>query len=243
MTSKPEIMEKLVMQPASSSYRSLGTSYQSAGHSIEYFPILTITGKDYYDSRAGIPSDQRMSTAAEELAIQLGLERAGQDPRTAEAFNDLFARNDSHRYVWQWTETGLRVPEGRDPTKYETDAHGRKYWARELLIGNNAVGEVLVPEGNGRVAVEWDEVFGLPKITEDIVWPHTPYTTHFFFNKNPELRAPSIYQDVGVFRHDWHLDKGESCISVDAAYERWDLGLFHGFRPVRGSLPEIEKTV
>ncbi len=232
------------MQPASSSYPTLGSGYKHSSHSIEYSPRLVRTEKNYYDSRASIPSGERMSTAAEELAIQLGMERSGKDPRQAGVFDDLFARNDSHVYIWQWTETGLRVPKGRNANAYETDAQGRKYWAREVLIGDKMVGEILVPEGRGRVAVEWDEVFGLPRVTDEIKFPHTPYTTHFWFNSNPGKDNKSSHQDVAVWRwSDWHHGEDAWCLDVYAYYARSDAGSNDGFRPVRGSLPEIEKEI
>ena len=269
MATKPETMERLVMQPASSSYPSLGVTYRHPRHEIEYSAALVRTGKSYYDSKESIPIEHsmrtapisdagsqtleriptilrkyRMSTAAEELAIQLGLERAGQDPRKAGVFDDLFGRNDSHVYIWQWTATGLRVPKGRDPNKYETDRQGRKYWVREFLIGNNTVGVVLVPEGNGRVAVEWDEVSGLPRVTEDISFPHNPYTTHFWFNPNSAEDSRSKNKDVAVGRWSgWHHDGGDRCFGVAANCARSNADSLDGFRPVRGSLSEIEKEI
>ncbi|MBI4177057.1 MAG: hypothetical protein HY516_01710, partial [Candidatus Aenigmarchaeota archaeon] len=151
---------------------------------------------------------------------------------------------EAHVHIWQWTETGLRVPKGRDPRKYETNGQGEKYWVRELLIGSDTVGEILVPEGNGRVVVEWDEVSGLPRVTEDIAFPHKPYTTHFWFNVNPGKDGVSGYQDVAVERRSgWLHDVAEWCLDVDASYARSDADSDGGFRPVRGSLVKIEKTI
>ncbi|MBI4177626.1 MAG: hypothetical protein HY516_04660 [Candidatus Aenigmarchaeota archaeon] len=233
-------MEKLIVPAVSQTYPTLGKSYKHAGHEIEYSPRLVRTGKDYHASKAGITGGERMSTAAEELAIQLGLERAGQDPRTAGVFDDLFARNEPRIYMWQWTETGLRVPKGRDPRKYETNGQGEKYWVRELLIGSDTVGEILVPEGHGRVVVEWDEVSGLPRATEDIAFPHKPYTTHFWFNVNPGKDRVSGYQDVAVGRGGgWLRDEDARCLVVDASFARSDALSDGGFRPVRGSLVDI----
>ncbi len=202
---------------------------------IQYSPDLVLTGKNYYDSQLLVPEFYRMSTAAEELAIQLGLERAGTDPREAEVFDDLFARNDSKTYMLQWTATGLRVPNGRDPNKYETDSQGRKYFARIVLSGDNETREILVPEGNDRVVVEWDEVSGLPKTTEDIAFPHTPYTTHFLFEQEPLEDSESGHYDVAVRRgKDWRFGENGRCLEVDACYTRWAAASGTGFRPVRG---------
>lgn len=226
-------MERLVMQPASSSYPSIGTTYKRAGYTIEYSPALTRTDRNYYGSETLIPSGQRMSTAAEELAIQLGLEKVGKDPRKEAVFNDLFGRKDCTWDAWQWTDTGLRVPKGWDPTKYETDSKDRKYWAREVLIGDKVAGEILVPEGNGRVVVEWDEVFGIPRATMDINWPHSHYTTHFWFKAKPSEGKVSGYQDVAVGRRNgWRRDEVERCLAVDANFARSDAVLGAGFRPV-----------
>ena len=232
MAPEPEISGRLVMQPATSSYPSLGVAYDRSRYSIEYLERLVRTGKNYRDSKSRI-IEGRMSTAAEELAIQRDLERAGTDPRQAEQFKDLFGKNASHWYAWQWTETGLRVPKGHDSTKYEYH-QGRKHWAREVLIGKDVVGEVLVPEGNNRVVVEWDEVFGLPRATENIDFPHTPHTTHFWFNENPNKDSVSGHQDVAVGRRSlWRPDGAESCLSVDAAYARSSAVSAAGFRLVR----------
>src|SRR3989344_7702125 len=139
-----EVKERLVLQPASSTYQTLGNAYKHSGSIVKYSGSLRRTGKHYYDSKAEIPEGMRMSTAAEELAIQLALERAGKDPRKAETFDDLFGRNSGCSYGFQFTETGLRVPKGRKAGKYETDAQGRKYWVRIVLDGYKEVGEVPV---------------------------------------------------------------------------------------------------
>ncbi|MBI4167737.1 MAG: hypothetical protein HY515_02155 [Candidatus Aenigmarchaeota archaeon] len=234
----------LILPPASSIHPTLGIVYRPAGHRIEYFTTMTRTGKNYYDSEVGISDDSRMSTAAEELAIQLDLEKTHQDPRKAAAFDDLFGRNDSHWYAWQWTKTGLRVPNGQDPTEYETDRQGRKYWVREVLAGNEVVGKIPVPEGNGRVVVEWDEVFGIPRATKEIGWPHRRYTTHFRFNPNPKKDDTSGHYDVAVGRRSgWPHDVMDRCLVVSADFERSLANSDDGFRTIRGSLPKIEPHV
>ena len=236
-------MAKLVIPATSSSYPSLGVTYRHPRHEIEYSPRLVLTGKDYYASKAGVPEGFRMSTAAEELAIQRGLKRSGKDPRKEAVFNDLFGGNASpFLYGWKWTETGLRVPKGWDPAKHERHPDGREYWVRELLIGDEVIGEILVPEGNGRVAVEWDEVFGIPRVTERIELKHGPHMTQFWFNPKPVKNGISGAYDVSVRRRgDWLDDVAGRYGDVSAVYVRSHVDLGNGFRPVRGSLPKIKR--
>ena len=239
----PELNLKLVVPAVSSSYPTLGASYRRGGYEVDHASKLVRTGSNYYDSKAGIPEGMRMSTAGEELAIQLEIERAGKDVREAGVFDDLFGR-DPCKYISQWTETGLRVPKGRKADDYETK-QDRRYWVRTVLIGDHEVGEVLVPEGGGRFVEEWDEVFGTPKVTtENRDFTQKPYTTHFWFNANPILDSTSGYYDVAVGR--WsssHHAADEGCLDVFADYRRLDAHSGIGFRLVRGSGPEIEKEV
>ncbi len=231
-------MERLVMQSASSSYPLLGAAYSCPGYAIEYSIGLSRAWKNYYDSK---PKDGRMSTAAEELAIQLNLERAGQDPRIAAAFDDLFAKNDSKIYMFQWTATGLRVPKGRDPIKYERDRLGEKYWIRELLIEDQVAGEISVPEGNGRFVVEWDGVSGLPSATRDN-HPRIPYVTQFWFDPNSMIDEKSGQKDVAVVRAcGWSRSGGGMNLAVVADYSRSSVGEKDGFRLVMGSMPKIKR--
>ena len=248
IASLPELRERLVIPSVSSSYPTLGATYKQGGYEVDHASRLVRTGKHYYDSKAEIPEGIRMSTAGEELAIQLALERAGKDTRKAKVFDDLFARGPDKVYMWQWTETGLRVPTDREAAKYETDAQGRKYWARIVLDGDKEVGEILVPEGVGRLAAEWDEVFGIPRVTiENQDFPHKPYTTHFWFNATPSLDSTSGHYDVAVGRRcDWRRGVGEGCLGVVANCRRLDADSGGGFRLVRGSGPEgpkIEKEL
>ncbi|MBI4176766.1 MAG: hypothetical protein HY516_00200 [Candidatus Aenigmarchaeota archaeon] len=242
MTMTDQLTEKLGVLLADSVYETLGVSYSRAGYPVEFFNKLTAAGEDYYDSVSEIPEGKRMSLASEELAIQMGLGKAGQDPRKAAAFDDLFARNEPEIYMWQWTATGLRVPKGRCPAKYEKDGLGRKYWVRELLEGDKVVGEILVPEGHGRVVVEWDEVSGLPKTTAETGFPHKHYTTHFGFNPTPLMDSRSGHYDVAVGRvGGWLFGVDEGCLAVDARCGRLEGGSHDGFRLVKGPASDVEK--
>lgn len=300
VVSPPDVMERLIVPAARSSYPTLETSYHHGGYEVDHARRLVQTGKHYYDSKAEIPEGMRMSTAGEELALQLKYETAAQllrrideqeilgrppseiasilrdyavtesereavsyvfgmesdamqrtfeqggvlipDPRNATIFDDLFGRKNDGWYAWQCTETGLRVPTGREAGKYETDAQGRKYWARIVLDGDKEVGEVLAPEGGGRLVAEWDDVFGVPRVTiENRGFPHKPYTTHFWFNATPNIDDTSGHYDVAVERWSrWHRVVEEGCLDVGARYRRMDASSDGGFRLVRGSRPLIE---
>ena len=247
-TPLPELKERLVIPAISSSYPMLGANYKQVGYEVNHASRLVRTGKHYYDSKAGIPEGFRMTTAGEELAIQLALERAGNDPRKAEVFDDLFGRKNGGWYAWQWTETFLRVPKGKQnlgKPDYVDPKTGYKYWAREFGNGNEIVGLVYVPEGGGRLVAEWDEVSGVPRATiENKGFSHNPYTTHFWFNATPGLDSTSAHYDVAVGRRsDWHRDVGGGCLCVYAARGRLGAGSDDGFRPVRGSVPKIEKEL
>ncbi|MBI4176950.1 MAG: hypothetical protein HY516_01135 [Candidatus Aenigmarchaeota archaeon] len=234
LLSKTEDMKRMIVQPARSGH------YHRTGHEIAYSPTLMATGKNYHDSRLLISQGQRMSTAAEELAIQLGLERAGKDPRKAEEFSGFFRKHRAREYIRQMTLTALRVPKGRNPWKKQTDSKGRNYYAREVLIGGEVVGEFLVPEGVGHVVKEWDEVFGLPSATEYIGFPHDPYTTHFRFNPSPVRDERSGYQDAIVLRSaNGPLSGDTGCLDIDAGLERSFTNSGNSVRLVSGPLPEI----
>jgi len=237
-----EMKEKIDIQPVSSKYIDIGR-YSHDGHLVSYSPTLTRTGQNYYDSKDELPDGYRMSTAEEELAIQLALEKAGQDPREAEVFNDLFGRENGGWYAFQWTETGLRVPKGYKADKSETDGQGRKYFPRIVIIGDQEIGEVMVPEGGGRAIMEWDEVFGIPIVTSDKAGDMKlgNHTTHFYIEPSPGKDDRSGKYDVAVARGcGWRRDARAGCLRVYALCGRWRASGIGGVRQVQGSLPEIE---
>ena len=246
-------VQKLVeaqIQPVSSTYRVLKIvderTFSQPAHSFRYSPTLTRTEKNYRDSEAEIPEGSRMSTAAEELAIQLALERSRQDPRKASVFNDLFARENNGWYAWQWTETGLRIPEGWENGRYQKDEKGNKQYPRIILIGEQVVGEALVPEGDGRVVVEWNEVFGIPSVTsnEQDILAMNKHTTHFYLNSNPDTDKITGKQDVAVGRGaGWHRGGRVGCLDVFADFGRSLADSSGGFRQVQGSVPVISSHI
>ncbi|MBI4163708.1 MAG: hypothetical protein HY512_02505 [Candidatus Aenigmarchaeota archaeon] len=245
MTQATELIE-MRRDIVTSSHPCLGVAYRSPAYSFRYSSTLVCGQINYYALKEQIPKGRRISTAAEELAIQLGLERVGQDPRKAQVFSDLFA---DHIYsAWQWTETGLKVPKGWEGGRYQTDSKGNKQFPRIILIGDQEVGEALVPEGNGRaVVVEWNEVFGIPSITSDsensmIMRNHT---THFDFNPTPNIdERTGRPADIAVTRRSYcHGDEQDVCLSVDADIGRSDSRSGDSFRLVQGPIPEIERLV
>jgi hypothetical protein len=187
-----------------------------------------------------------MSSMAIESLLDQQARSEGKDPREAGHNNDLFARNDDNVYVWQWTSTGLRVPKRSTPnydpdTPDHTDGQGRKYWVKELLAGDKVIGEVLVPEGNGRVIVEWDPVTGLPLVTSnnEADMKYENHDSHWwYFNSNPDIDSNTGKQDVAVRRGStiWRPYVHDGCLGVDAEIKRFGPGLGGSFRPVQGSL-------
>ncbi len=258
---QPELIETQ-MQPVRTG------KYTHPAHSFRYSPRLTGTRQNYYDSKEQIPEGYRMSTAAEELAIQLGLERADQDPRKSPMFDILFGfhyMSPTVGSLWQWTGTGLRVPNGWENGRHQKDAKGNKQYPRIVLIGDQEVGEATVP-GDGECVVEWNEVFGIPSLTiseydatdpkkriryfyfnidsnvnERIVRNHT---THFYFNPNPNVDERTGRQDVAVGRGSiWRIGDHDGCLAVRAYYNRWYETSNNSFRLVQGSVPATEKSV
>ncbi len=164
----------------------------------------------------------RLSTATEEQKLS---EKGYED----EAFNDTFARNDQKKYFWNWTDTGLLKPKG-EKEDYTMKKNGRTYWKRIVTEGGEKVGEVWVPEGNGRVIREWS-VFGLPTETVDEKEHKDGTETHFYFNRDLD--------EIAVLRGRRWGDR-ENCFGLNAYCGPAYSDPFGGFRPVRGSLPKYE---
>ena len=307
-----EITEKLVLPTVILSYPKLEAIYKQGSYEVDYANRLERTDRNYYGSKAGIPTGFRMSTAGEELAIQLKYERVADilrnideelilgknpaqvadilrsraatksdkeaisyvfgmesdamqrnfeetngvlipDPRNAKIFADLFARGPDKIYMKQLTETFLRVPRGKqNPGKPDyVDLQGRKHWAREFGNGNEVSGVVYVPEGNDRVVPKtsdlldvWDPITGVPRVTSDGSNDarYGNHTTHFSFDPTPDRDSTSGHYDVAVRRRcDWRHGVDGGCLDVAASYGRLNANSGGGFRPVRGSLPKIER--
>lgn len=178
------------------------------------------------------------------------------DPKLAKVFDDLFARGPDEKRLFQTTDTFLRVPAGKqNPAKPDcADSKGRKSWAREFGIGNEVIGVVYVPEGDGRVVPVtndllgvWDQVTGLPRVTEDDYPINPTFTTRFWFNPYPRKDEISGYRDTGILRGSyWRIMDGviryNDSIVVVADHERWLGSGYSGYRPVKGQF-EIEVSM
>lgn len=209
-----------------------------------------------------LPDDTRFLMQNEGHAKAQAYRNQGEDPRKAPEFGDYFAKNRNKLYLWEWTLNALRADKGWENGRI--DSGTGKYprlvlepdWAvlkqamRDCLepgfnwrdIGdrlNRVAGVHQVPVGN--VILSYEPVWGLPLETQDIPWPHEGYDEHFGFDPNPRLDEISGHHDVAVQRRgSWHRDGGEWCLDVGAGWVRSYAGSFGGFRPVRGSVPEVQ---
>lgn len=254
----PKTDRKLVVPVASSSYPELGI-YGHGEYKIKNTLHFTRTpDMSYYQIKGQLPAGYRMSTAGEELDIELDLKRIFKDLSKEKIFdeppiNEYCAGYRMGLYIWQCTETFLRVPKGKqNPDKPDyTDSRGRKYWAREFGNGNGVIGVVYVPEGNGRIVPKtndtfdvWDRVTGLPRVTSDSdIDKNRKYdSVRFFFNVTPNKDDTSGHCDVSVGRRgNWLHGFVDDFLEVDANNERLTSCLIQGFRPVQGPLPDIIK--
>ncbi|MBI4162971.1 MAG: hypothetical protein HY513_04770 [Candidatus Aenigmarchaeota archaeon] len=240
-------LETLNIQKTMSVYPLHGRAYLVRPYSVDLSSSLVKTGRDYYDSQellakmianGELSEGTRFSTSAEELALQKSYEMQGKDPRKAEEFKDHMGKG-KQGYVWGYTLTGLRVPEGWQNGKKDT---GTNKYPRIVLLGDEEKDLIQVPEGGGKVIVEYDDVFGVATEVRGMPFPHKGYNAHWHFNPSPRLDEKTGHYDVAVGRRgDWHHGEDARCLNVGADYGRWLAGSYDGFRPVvRGSVPEIE---
>ncbi len=260
---------------------SMSGSYSREGYIISCSPALARTGKDFYGSLEKVargisggelPRVARVSTAAEELALQRGYESDGIDPRSEKAamFNDLFGRNSHGWHAIQWTATALRVPKGVNTGQREIGGNGEPKYRREVVavdispyleqiadpkferdnwrdiigLASRVEGEMDVPTGNGMVVVEYDSMFGIPSETREIELPHTGYNSHFWFNPQPNIDRISGQYDVPVQLYSVpHSGGGDRCLQVDAEFGFCYANPRNGLRLVRGSMPDVSREL
>jgi len=168
MIEMPELDRTITISAARSEYPMLGVAYSRPEYFMAYSPGLVQTGRNYYDSLRVLPKGIRMSTAAEELAIQLALERAGKDPREAEVFADLFGKEIIEMKVLaglfgkdDMTSTTVRFPSISEQYAQEKHAERQKkeneMWYAEQITATGIRLEGT-PEGGGITLLEYEEI-------------------------------------------------------------------------------------
>jgi len=250
-----------------SSYSQGNVTYTRPGYVIECQKDLTKINYGFYESVVIMVqtakdgnwpvSNIHLITQAEAHAIEKSYLSKGMDPLEAPEFADYFKR------IWEWTLTGLRVPEGLDPVKSEKrkgeDGYIRHVFETDVAeaalrlnagetwkdIGdscNRVLYDRWFSTGEGRVVTKWNDFDGLPEETADIPYPHEGHYAHWHLNTNPGKDGISGHYDVAVKRRGyWHYGVVGGCLNVTADYERLYAYSHDGFRQaVRGSVPEIK---
>ena len=201
-------------RPASEIEYSLGLARDGDGK-----VVVAVNQAEAREYAKSVGEGYRLPTA---VHLQAMGERGYEDP----AFDDNFARNDEKYAYWEWIDTGLLKPNGRNESRL---MRGRMYNLRIVTEGGEKVGELWVPQ-NG-IAREWS-VFGIP--SETAQGHKDGPETHFYFNANLDAIALCRGWSWGGSR--------AGCVDLDADW-RLERGIDprHGFRAVRGPLPKYEK--
>lgn len=136
-------------------------------------------------------------------------------------------RSDFPLGLWQFTDTGLLVPQGISPdhtvTHYCNNNH-RNYWPRIVTENGRRAGELLVPEGEGRIVSELS-VFGPPSETADYAERIEGKKTHFYFD--PKLKVIDVLRSMSRGLSRFYF-------TTDASHRHSRSGLRGCFRLVRG---------
>lgn len=208
------------------------------------------------------PNDTRFPLESEMYSLESECVRCFADPRDAEVFGDYFGGNSQGIYVREPTLTVLRTPPGWENGRQDRDGTYPRLIVEpdwNVLAGvlanmtedfdwsgvgdsmNKVVGEQPVPQGDWRVITRTNPLSGIPLETQEIPWPHKGYYAHFRLDPNPARDTISGHYDVAVGRWcAWRRAVDERCLGVAAYYGRLAADSFVGFRPVRGSVPEIK---
>jgi len=223
--------KELLVKPSNIYHEGLGTSARAGYSVITSNRLVTTPDMNYEQQKELIHSNFpgiRHSTLAEEITELLKLQKSSIYPKYSNFFADLFSSDNAFLI----TSTAYRVPKGWDSRGYKL-IKGRKYYIREKFEDNEVVGVLRLPEGRGRIIVEFNDD-GDPVATDDIPGPHEPYTAHFMLALTEEQVAVELTGD-------WFL-KRDGCLNFLAFYTRSSSKSFTSFRPVQGSLvlPKFE---
>lgn len=136
------------------------------------------------------------------------------------AFDDLMGKNDRNWYPFQLTSSFLRTPlDEKNPEKPDyVDGCGKKYWLREYGDGNQILFKTLVPEGNGRIVPETDDLSGVMNLVTGIpyetVEPSNINRHTIGFGFNPSNRGDVVIGRRTIFRDNHRI------FYIDANYSR-----------------------
>jgi hypothetical protein len=103
----------------------------------------------------------------------------GRKALSDELFADLLR---SSKALWEWTRICLRAPRGRRSFRSgEEVVRGERFHRADCYLDEERIAEgILLPEGNGRAVVEWDERLRLPRRTSETFGP--AHAAHFHFD-------------------------------------------------------------
>jgi hypothetical protein len=166
------------------------------------------TGLSYWRTVGFIQEHGYRISALEEIVWL-----AGGNERIAladELFTDLL-RNP--KTLWEWTRICLRAPRaGRSFRSYEEVVRGDRFYRADCYLDEQRIAEgVLLPEGNGRVVVEWDERLFLPRRTSESLGPG--HAAHFHFDVNECEVAVLLCKGC-------YAEETEPCLDLVAVFRR-----------------------
>ena len=204
-----------------------GITYTRAGCGVEVSPSLARYDNGVF--AGGKTRDQAIELLAQEGCqlpnMSLLWHLAEKEGRDFPFFNDTFARNQERLYRWDHTRTKL-VKAGTDPYIKDVFEYRNGAW---LQIAEAQ----RMPLGNGRRIVEANPITGLPIETTD---SNAEHIGHWYFN-------PYSPENIVLFGCYWYGDVRGRCFDVDAYFGPSFASDYGGFRPVRGSFGEVEKTI
>lgn len=213
-----------------------------AGYEIELSPSLaryedgSFTGSKGRDNAIKILDESGLSLSPMPLLWHL----ASTEGRDSPFFDDTFARNQERLYRWEHAGTRLLTPPGwedgrADNGKYPRDVSEYRNGEWVLI----AEGQKIPPGGRDKKVIVMNPIIGIPSETTGSDVEHT---CHWYFD-------PNLPENIMIFGSDYYLDynlisdrdKHGSCFYLCADFILHFVCSDIGFRPVRGSFPEVEK--